>query len=138
MTPDNIKALQARLALSELAMAAYLGIPVTTYRKWVNGQRRPDSAPLRLFAVLDLIERHAPDLHAALIGAARDATPAAQDRPQAARKGRGRVKGAPAAEKPVTGPQSQPADPAPAPAAPPTPWIAAADALPAWMHNPPA
>lgn len=129
MTPENMKAWQARLGLSEQAMAAYLGVPAATLRKWANGTRTPDSAPLRLFAVLDLIERCAPDLHAALISAARDTAPAGQDRPTGARKGRGRVTGAPA---PENAPQARESAAAPA-SAPPPPWIHAADALPTWM-----
>lgn len=70
MTPDEIKAWRARLSLGEVGMAAYLGVPVTTLRKWENGTRRPDSAPLRLFGVLTLIEQQAPDLHQDLIMAA--------------------------------------------------------------------
>lgn len=115
---ETLKAWQSRLNLSEHAMAAYLGVPVHTLRKWINGTRRPDSAPLRLFAVLQLVEAHAPDLHRALIDTAKNAAPAPQDRPVAVKKGRGRVKVAP-----------------PAAPAPPAPWIHAADALPAWMNT---
>lgn len=127
---DTLKAWQSRLQLSEHAMAAYLGVPVHTLRKWINGTRRPDSAPLRLFAVLQLVEAHAPDLHRAVMQAAQDAAPAAHSSPVTAKKGRGRVKVAPAAENAATA-----APAAPVPPAAPAPWIHAADALPAWMNT---
>lgn len=123
-TPETLKATAARLGLSELAMAAYLGVPVFTYRKWVNGTRSMDSAPRRLLDVLEMIENEAPDLHLSLIDAAQ-----AQGGPQEAGKPRGKGKGAPRSKKPASAAPDAPVVP-PAPA----PWVHAADALPDWMN----
>jgi len=70
MTNDQLKAWRARLSLGEAGMAAYLGTPVTTYRKWENGTRQPDSSTRRLFDVLQLVETRMPDMHAELVAAA--------------------------------------------------------------------
>ena len=75
MTPNELKQWQADLGLSEAAMAHYLGVPVHTLRGWVKGTRKPDAAPLRLVAVLQLIETRAPVLHADLINEARASEP---------------------------------------------------------------
>lgn len=134
-TAETLKATAARLGLSELAMAAYLGVPVFTYRKWENGTRGMDAAPRRLLVVLERIENEAPDLHLSLIEAAQ-----AQSSPVVARKPRGKGKGASKAEKPTSAAPDAPAmpDPAPlAPVAPPTPWVHAAEALPSWMNPTP-
>lgn len=114
MTPDTMKAWRTRLTLGEAGMAAYLGVPVTTYRKWENGTRNPDAAPLRLFAVLIEIEAHAPELHTRLLA---EVAPVAE-RPTKARKPR-------AATQVSASPRS--------PAVPP--WIHAVDALPSWMKG---
>lgn len=119
-TPETLKVTAARLGLSELAMATYLGVPVHTYRKWINGTRGMDSAPRRLLEVLERIEHDAPDLHMALIDTAQ-----AQGGPQEARNPRG--KGAPRDKKPANAAPD-------ATAAPPAPWVHAADALPDWMN----
>lgn len=129
--PETLKATAARLGLSELAMSAYLGVPVFTYRKWENGTRGMGAAPRRLLEVLERIENEAPDLHLSLIDAAQVA-----GGPVAPRKPRGRGKGASKAEKPASTAPDAPAmpDPAPlAPVAPPPPWVHAAEALPEWM-----
>ena len=76
MTPIELKQWQADLGLSELAMAQYIGVPVHTLRGWIKGTRKPDAAPLRLVAVLQLIETRAPVLHADLINDARTNAPA--------------------------------------------------------------
>jgi hypothetical protein len=117
---ETLKATAARLGLSEMAMAAYLGVPVHTYRKWVNGTRGMDSAPRRLLDVLERIENEAPDLHMSLIDAAQ-----AQGGPLEARKPRGGGKDASKAEKPASAP--------PPVVKPPPPWVHAAEALPEWM-----
>ena len=75
MTPTELKQWQADLGLSEAAMAAYVGIPVHTLRGWIKGTRKPDAAPLRLIAVLQLIETRAPVLHLDLINEARTNAP---------------------------------------------------------------
>lgn len=133
--PETLKTTAARLGLSELAMAAYLGVPVHTYRKWINGTRGLDSAPRRLLEVLERIENEAPDLHLSLIDAAQ-----AQGGPVETRKPRGRGKGAPKAEKPASAAPDAPVIPEPvplAPVAPPAPWVHAAEALPSWMNPTP-
>lgn len=133
--PETLKATAARLGMSELAMSAYLGVPVHTYRKWINGTRGMDAAPRRLLAVLERIENEAPDLHLSLIDAAQ-----AQGGPVVAHKPRGRGKGAPKARKPTSAAPDVPAmpDQAPlAPVAPPPPWVHAAEALPSWMNPTP-
>lgn len=76
MTPIELKQWQAGLGLSEAAMAHYLGVPVHTLRGWIKGTRKPDAAPLRLVAVLQLIETRAPVLHIDLINEARTNAPA--------------------------------------------------------------
>ncbi len=116
MTPENLKAWRTRLTLGEAGMAAYLGVPVTTYRKWENGTRNPDAAPLRLFAVLQLIEANAGDLHTLMVYEATKA----ENKPVKARKLR-------QATQVSASPRS--------PAVPP--WIHAADALPSWMNGGP-
>lgn len=65
--PDHLKALEFRLGLTEPQAAKYLGVPVTTYRKWRNGTRKPGSVVQRLLVVLLLIEDHSPLVHNALI-----------------------------------------------------------------------
>jgi len=59
--------LMPRLDLTEGQAAAYFGVPVFTYRKWVNGERAPSAAVVRLIDVLGMVEAMAPGLHAALI-----------------------------------------------------------------------
>ena len=76
MTPIELKQWQADLGLSEVAMAHYLGVPVHTLRGWIKGTRALQAAPLRLVAVLQLIETRAPVLHAELITEARTSEPA--------------------------------------------------------------
>ena len=107
MTPIELKQWQADLGLSEMAMAHYLGIPVHTLKKWINGTRTPDAAPLRLFAILQRIGAAYPVLHGDLIREARaaapDRAPAPRGRP---RKGIGatRAENAPQApESPAPG-----------------------------------
>lgn len=59
--------LRARLNLDESQAAAYLGVPVFTFRKWVSGERQPSASVLRLIEVLGVIETLAPALHASLM-----------------------------------------------------------------------
>jgi len=75
MTPIELKQWQTRLGLSELAMAHYLGIPVHTLRKWLSGDRTPDAAPQRLFAILQRIGAAYPVLHGDLVREARASAP---------------------------------------------------------------
>ena len=65
--PEHLKALESRLGLTEPQAAKYLGVPVTTYRKWRNGTRKPGSVVQRLLVVLLLIEEHSPPIHDALV-----------------------------------------------------------------------
>lgn len=62
-TPDTLKAWQSALGLSESGMAAYIGVPVHTWRKWCNGTRKPDAAPCALLDLLTLLPDAAPALH---------------------------------------------------------------------------
>lgn len=114
MTPETLKSWRARLSLGEAGMAAYLGVPVTTYRKWENGTRKPDAAPLRLFEVLQVLEVSAPMTHIDLIEQATKA----ENKPTKARK-----------------PRAATQAPARVESSPVPPWIHAADALPAWMKR---
>ena len=75
MTPIELKQWQADLGLSELAMAHYLGVPVHTLKKWTNGTRNPDSATLRLFAILQRIGAAYPVLQGELVREARASAP---------------------------------------------------------------
>ena len=103
MTPNELKQWQADLGLSEVAMAHYLGIPVHTLKKWINGTRTPDAAPLRLFAILQRIGAAYPVLHGDLIREARE------NAPESAPRRRGRpAKGTSAtqAENAPQGPES--------------------------------
>lgn len=65
--PEHIRALESRLGLTEPQAAKYLGVPVTTYRKWRNGTRKPGSVVGRLLVVLLLIERNHTALHQAIL-----------------------------------------------------------------------
>ena len=67
MTSNEIKQWQADLGLSEASMAHYLGVPVHTLRKWINGTRKPDAAPCRLFAILQMVQTLAPSMHDGLM-----------------------------------------------------------------------
>lgn len=132
---------RARLGFSEVAMAAYLGIPRHTLLKWENGTRTPDAAPRRLFDVLRLAETMAPEMHARLLADVRSIHAPAKGKP-------GRKPGAVARKAPDVPVPPAPVDPAPsgpADGAPglsltaptlqaPEPWVHAADAVPAWMN----
>lgn len=63
-TPETLKAWQAGLGLSESGMAAYIGVPLHTWRKWINGTRKPDAAPLALLDLLAVLPVECPALHA--------------------------------------------------------------------------
>ena len=115
MTPIELKQWQADLGLSEAAMAHYLGVPVHTLRGWIKGTRKPDAAPLRLIAVLHLIEQRAPVLHIDLINDARTSEPA--------KRQAGRPAGSRNRAKPH---QIEPGD---APATPEAPEV------PEWLKN---
>ena len=59
----RVKDTVTRLNLSEIRAAAYLGVPVFTYRKWATGEREPGAAVARLLDVLGMVEAMAPALH---------------------------------------------------------------------------
>jgi len=61
--PEHLKALESRLGLTEPQAAKYLGVPITTYRKWRNGTRKPGSVVQRLLVLLLLIEDYSPGIH---------------------------------------------------------------------------
>ena len=55
--------LMARLDLNENQAADYLGVPIFTLRKWVNGTRTPSASVIRLLDVLGMVEAMNPALH---------------------------------------------------------------------------
>jgi len=67
LTPTRIFDLRLRLRLTSIQIAAYLGVPIQTYRKWETGERIPTAAATRLIDIMEQIETHAPALHARLI-----------------------------------------------------------------------
>ena len=116
-TPETLKAWQADLGLSESGMAAYVGVPLHTWRKWINGTRKPDAAPCALLDLLSLLPVECPSLHAL------------------------RLENALKASKPVKATQVSPkakkraSAPPDAPSAPPYPWTEAWAAVPDWMKR---
>jgi DNA-binding transcriptional regulator YiaG len=75
MPPIELKQWQADLGLSEAAMAHYLGIPVNTLKKWINGTRALQAAPLRLIEVLKRVQDDSQRIHLELMREARAAAP---------------------------------------------------------------
>ena len=65
MTTSNplFTGLMARLDLNENQAADYLGVPIFTLRKWVNGTRTPSASVIRLLDVLGMVEAMNPALH---------------------------------------------------------------------------
>ena len=61
--------LMSRLVLDETRAAAYLGVPVFTFRKWATGERKPSASAVRLLDVLSTLEVLAPALHAGFLPA---------------------------------------------------------------------
>lgn len=59
----TVVATLARLRLTDTQGAAYLGVPVTTLRKWIAGEREPAAAVGRLLEVMGAMEALAPSLH---------------------------------------------------------------------------
>ena len=59
--------LMARLNLDDTGAAAYLGVPVFTFRKWATGERKPSASAIRLLDVLGTVEALAPALHAGFL-----------------------------------------------------------------------
>jgi hypothetical protein len=56
-----------RLSLDEPRAAAYLGVPLYTFHKWITGERTPNASVFRLLDVLGMLEALAPALHDSLI-----------------------------------------------------------------------
>lgn len=118
-TPESLKAWQAGLGLSESGMAAYVGVPLHTWRKWVNGTRTPDAAPLALLDLLAALPDAAPALHALrLDNAHKAAKPVRATQVSTGRKTR------------ASAPSAQPDAASSAPA----PWVHVVGALPDWMN----
>lgn len=117
-TPDSLKAWQAGLDLSESGMAAYVGVPLHTWKKWINGTRKPDAAPCALLDLLASLPTECPALHALrLENAHKAAKPSkATQVPPSAKK---RASAPPV--QPVTPSDTQP------------PEAPATDAVPDWM-----
>ena len=63
----RLSATMARLGLTAQGAADYLGVPVTTIRKWIDGTRTPGAAVIRLLDVLGIVEAIAPSIHAAML-----------------------------------------------------------------------
>ena len=76
LVPGNfqlrLSATMERLGLTAQGAADYLGVPVTTIRKWIDGTRTPGAAVIRLLDVLGIIEAIAPSIHAAMLPTAID------------------------------------------------------------------
>jgi len=49
----DIKAIRTRMKVTQNTMAAYLGVSVSGYRKWEQGQRFPNGAARTLLKVMD-------------------------------------------------------------------------------------
>ena len=122
-TPETLKAWQAGLGLSESGMAAYVGVPLHTWRKWINGTRKPDTAPLALLDLLALLPDECPALHALrLENAHKAAKPVKATQVPPDRKKR------------ASGPSAQPVAPSSEDRpAPPAPWVHVTETLPDWM-----
>jgi DNA-binding transcriptional regulator YiaG len=63
----RLRALRERLGLTPGQAAAYLGVPLATWRHWHDGMREPPAAVDRLLEVLGIVEALAPDIHARLL-----------------------------------------------------------------------
>lgn len=122
-TPETLKAWQAGLGLSESGMAAYVGVPLHTWRKWLNGTRKPDAAPCSLLDILTVLPAECPALHALrLENAHKTSKPVKATQVSPGRKKR------------ASGPSAQPVTPSndgPSPA--PAPWVHVTEAVPEWM-----
>ena len=71
LVPGNfqlrLSATMERLGLTAQGAADYLGVPVPTIRKWIDGTRTPGAAVIRLLDVLGIVEAIAPSIHAAML-----------------------------------------------------------------------
>jgi DNA-binding transcriptional regulator YiaG len=64
---ERVRHTLERLNLDEPRAAVYLGVPVFTVRKWINGEREPGAAVARLLDVLGMVEAMAPALHGSFL-----------------------------------------------------------------------
>lgn len=71
MTSTAFKTLEASIGDEHLA-AAYAGVPIHTWRKWVAGTREPNAAALRLVEILGVLPVVAPAYHGKLLDEARE------------------------------------------------------------------
>jgi len=123
-TPETLKAWQADLGLSESGMAAYVGVPLHTWRKWLNGTRKPDAAPLALLDILAVLPDECPALHALRLENAHKAAKPVNATQVSTR-----------AKKRVSAPSAQPGTPSVQTRPPPPPWVHVTEALPEWMKT---
>jgi len=76
-TVDTIRAIQSRHDLSQAVLCRYLGVPQGTLGNWLAPEgasyaKEPSRAVARLVEVLALVETLAPELHDAIVCAARE------------------------------------------------------------------
>lgn len=124
-TPEALKTWQAGLGLSESGMAAYVGVPLHTWRKWINGTRKPDAAPCALLDLLASLPDAAPALHALRLENAHKAAKP----PRVTQVSTGRKKRASA-------PPARPVAPSnDSPPTAPAPWVHVTEVVPEWMKT---
>lgn len=64
---ERLTATMKRNNLSRSGLAKYYGVPDQTVFKWLDGERTPNAATMRLIEVMKTIEILAPGIHAALM-----------------------------------------------------------------------
>ena len=67
-TVARIRVVVARLGMTQMDMARYLGVPQGTIGNWLGGTRKPNTVVNRLLDVLGTIEILTPDIHDSLKG----------------------------------------------------------------------
>ena len=76
LVPGNfqlrLSATMTRLGLTAQGAADYLGVPVPTIPKWIDGTRTPGAEVIGLLDVLGIVEAIAPSIHAAMLPTAID------------------------------------------------------------------
>jgi len=68
---DQVRALVARHDLDDKGLATLLGVPETTARKWLDGNRTPSAAAHRLIDVFNTLDAIAPAIMSAFVPAPR-------------------------------------------------------------------
>lgn len=83
-SPIDFPGILARLNLTHAQGAAYFGVPLHTFNKWVKGERSPGAAVRRLVEILGTVEALAPGIHSYFLPGAegRDAAPKRRGRPK--------------------------------------------------------